>query len=174
MLLIAILYLTGYHKPVMAGIQSLILKTGLFTASPEPDENFGTTRYSLQLNNAEGERVWLEQFKGKPIFLNFWASWCAPCIAEMPEIAEAAKATEGNVAFILVTVEEDASAAQKLLDRKNIDLPLYTLAGSRPEELKSNAVPTTFVVDRQGTIVYKREGMASYGTQEFINWLKAL
>ncbi|MEM1409105.1 MAG: TlpA disulfide reductase family protein, partial [Bacteroidota bacterium] len=77
-----VLYLTGLHTEVAAFAQRMILSTGVFTADTEiPASEQKGVDYDFKLQDLEGNITDFEDFKGKVIFLNIWASWCAPCIA---------------------------------------------------------------------------------------------
>jgi len=83
---LGVLYLTGYHTEVIGRIQRMFLFTGLVTPDLDSLKTRQPADYQLTLVSDEGARVSLEDFRNKVIFLNFWASWCAPCRAEMPDI----------------------------------------------------------------------------------------
>ncbi len=168
------LYLSGYHTVVISYIQRGVLQTGIFSPATENKAEAVTANLSLQLRHQNGQEVQLKEFEGKPIFLNFWASWCAPCLAEMPGINEAALATDNRVNFVLVTVEEDITKAQAFMKRKGYALPVYQLAASRPAMYQSSSVPTTYIINSQGELVATYKGIADYSSEDFIHWLLSI
>ena len=85
---IGILFITGWHKNVAAGLQQLLLKTGTIQASAQKKADQTSALYNFRLKTLDGQNVNFEQFKGKTVFMNIWATWCPPCIAEMPDIHE--------------------------------------------------------------------------------------
>lgn len=165
-----VLYLTGLHTEVLGRMQQALLWTGVL----QPDTELAATErepadYDMPLVTLDGERTSLEAFRGKVIFLNFWATWCPPCIAEMPNIQDLYHSMKGHgdIAFVMVSLDESAQKAREFISRKEFDFPVYQLAAPRPAVFRTAVVPTTFVVDKQGTIIAKREGMANYNTASF-------
>lgn len=172
--IIGILYLTGWHTEVIGRIQQVLLWTGVMQPQTElPEGEQIHIRYDMPLLSLDGSRTDLESFRDKVIFLNFWATWCAPCIAEMPSIQKLYEELdqEAEIVFLLVSLDESTDKVREFIKRKGFTFPVYMLAGPRPAELRSGVVPTTFVISRKGIIVAKREGMAKYHTDHFKQFL---
>ena len=162
------LYFTGLHTEVAGFMQRIILSTGLMQADILDEDEQHDADYNFRLLNEQGTVVDFDQFKGQTIFLNFWATWCPPCVAEMPDIHDLYKKMEGkNVAFVLVTQDENFEKAKNFLERKSYTFPIYQLASPLPSVFASRSIPTTFVISPQGKIIAKRIGMAKYDTEEF-------
>jgi thiol-disulfide isomerase/thioredoxin len=164
-----LLYITGLHTEVIGKIQSLLLHTGLKNAEIElTAENMPDAEYDLSLISLSGKKIAMEEFKGKLIFLNFWASWCPPCIAEMPSIENLYEEINNeSVKFILISLDENAEDAIKFVDKKNIKTPVYFLNGPVPQMYRSSTIPTTFVISPKGKLVFKQIGMANYNGEKF-------
>lgn len=108
----------------------------------------------------DDEPVRLEAFRGAPLVVNFWATWCAPCVAEMPDLQEVAEDTAGEAAFLGVNYRDpDRDAARAFVDELGIT---YDLAadpdGAFLAEVRGFGMPTTLLVDDGGTIVYRHTG----------------
>ncbi|WP_116125858.1 TlpA family protein disulfide reductase [Lewinella sp. IMCC34183] len=178
------LYLTGLHTPVMAFLQRGILATGLFqpdTDGPDPgaEERVPTVKLDFHMVDADGRSVDAGDLTGKVVFLNLWASWCPPCLAEMPNINAlyADYAGDERVAFVLLNVEADFTKGVDYVRRHGYDFPVYHLRGNLPEELRSGTLPTTYVISPDGEVVVAHEGMARYDTRKFralLNGLRSL
>ena len=113
------------------------------------------------------------QFKGQTAFLNFWATWCPPCIAEMPDIHDLYEKVKGeNVAFVLISQDQNFDKAKNFLERKSYTFPIYQLISPLPESFASQSIPTTFLISPEGKIIAKRIGMAKYDTEKFRSLLR--
>ncbi|PPK88348.1 thiol-disulfide isomerase/thioredoxin [Neolewinella xylanilytica] len=177
------LYLTGLHTPVIAFVQRGILATGLLR--PETDVTLPTAttvtppttdHLKFRMTDSAGRTVDAHALAGKVIFLNLWASWCPPCLAELPNIAalHADYATDPDIAFVLLNVEEDVTKGTDYVERHGFDFPVYHLRGTLPESLSSGTLPTTYVIAPSGEVVVARKGMAQYDTRAFRELLERL
>ena len=172
--IIVILWATGLHTPVIGFIQGLVLKTGIIQPNIET-EHPAKAEYDLRLTDREGNLISLRDFQGKVIFMNIWATWCPPCIAEMPDIHDVYQELKNeDIVFVMLSVDDDLQKAINFVDKKGFEFPVYQLAGPMPVAFESSAIPTTFVISSQGEIVVKRSGMAKYNTKKFKDYLKEL
>lgn len=164
------LYLSGWHTEVLGTLQRGILATGLFDADADEEE---TKKADLNwmLLDANGQRIHLEDYRGKTLFINLWATWCAPCVAEMPDIHELYQKTNDQVVFFMISVDADKEKMRSFIKRKDYQFPIYTQASARPESFATKSIPTTFVVSPEGKIVFMRKGMSSYDNADFIEFL---
>ena len=172
--IMAFLFGTGLHTPVFGFFQGLILKTGIMQPSIE-EENATVASYDFQLIDKEGRRVPFSDFKEEVVFVNFWATWCPPCIAEMPDIQSLYEEMEGEgVKFIMISLDDEFQKAKNFVDKKDFTFPVYQLASPLPEVYESSAIPTTYVISPEGKIVVSRSGMAKYNTDKFKDFLSGL
>ncbi len=125
---------------------------------PAPDETFPLPDRSLD-GFADGAPVDLGGFRGKPLVVNFWATWCAPCVKEMPDFQQVAAETGDAVAFLGVNVQDSAAVAEPFAEELGID---YALAadpqGEFYKEVRSFGMPTTLFVDADGSVVFRHTG----------------
>ena len=172
---ITFLYLTGLHTPVLGALQGLILKTGIIQPSTSESTN-EIASYDFKLTDADGNAVDFKQFKNKTVFLNYWATWCPPCIAEMSDIDDlfAEFSDNDDIAFVLISFDKSFSTAKEYVNRKEYAVPIYRLASDLPSILESQSLPTTFVISPHGEILVKKQGMAKYNTKKFRNFLEDL
>jgi len=174
------LFLTGLHTEVFGFVQRGILKTGLMdpdvkTKSKEEESKNPKADFNMALINSKGERVNMEEFRGKVIFFNMWATWCPPCVAEMPGINNMYNDVKGDeVAFIMLSLDNDFQKAIDFNKRKGYDFEVYQLAGSLPPMYASQAIPTTYVIDADGNLALTHQGMGDYDSEEFKDFLDEL
>ncbi|WP_190277492.1 redoxin domain-containing protein [Adhaeribacter rhizoryzae] len=182
LLIFGILYLTGLHTEVIGQVQRIILATGIIKPDVEevnkntsPAANAAPTRvadYNFNLRTLTGEQTSLESLRGKVIFMNFWATWCPPCIAEMPNIQSLyEKVNSDKIAFVMVSLDQDPAKAQKFIQKRNFTFPVYTPNGPLPAAYEAQVIPTTFIISPEGQIVARKDGMADYDNQEFREFL---
>jgi|SRR5690625_3761987 len=175
------LYLTGLHTNVIGFVQRGLLATGLMNPKIEAraDHVSNSTEdiadFNLELINSSGEKVHLEQFKGKVIFMNLWATWCPPCIAEMPSIQKLYHdVKDENVEFIMLSLDDKFDTAKSFRIRKGYDFEIYQIAGRLPQMYHSSSIPTTFVIGADGQLAMTHKGMADYSTKKFKSFLRDL
>lgn len=166
------LYFTGLFTTVIGTLQRGILATGIM--QPSLGQEMKKASYDLLLEDLEGNRVSLSSLKGKTIFMNLWATWCAPCVAEMPDIHGLYEQMNGEVAFVMLSRDEDEEKARNWILRKGYEFPVYFQRSPMPAQYQTGSIPTTFVISPTGNITVTRSGMAKYDTEEFRNYLTSL
>lgn len=172
--IIATLYLTGLHTNVAAFAQRMVLSAGFITPNIDlPEEDKADIDYNFKLQDMEGNIISLESFRNKVIFINEWATWCAPCIAEMPGIQSLYDEMKDkkDLVFVMLSLDTKPGKISKFIDKKGYTFPVYVAASQVPDVLRSPSIPTTFVVSKTGKIVSKKVGMAKYDTKKFKNFL---
>jgi cytochrome c biogenesis protein CcmG, thiol:disulfide interchange protein DsbE len=118
--------------------------------------------------------VHLAGYRGRVVLLNFWATWCAPCVAEMPSLLQLHR-DNPDIAIIAVSVDEDADAYKQFLERRHIDLITVRDPGeSAPKLFRSEQWPETYVIDRAGVIRRKFIGAQDWSSPEIRAYLKSL
>ena len=137
----------------------------LFLAGPLQQAGAATTAApEWQLNDPDGNAVKLSDFKGKVVILDFWATWCPPCRAEIPGfIALQKQYAARGLTVVGVSLDTDgASVVKAFVKRAGMNYPIVI----GDEKIASDyggitAIPTTFVLDRNGNIVTSHQGYAS-------------
>lgn len=115
------------------------------------------------VENADGEEVKLSDYVGKPIVLNFWASWCSPCKSEMPEFNEAWEELDGEVQFLMVNMTDGAretvDTAKEYVEGQGFSFPVFFDTGSEAVMAYSAySLPTTYFIDAEGYVVARAVG----------------
>lgn len=126
----------------------------------------------LQIVDTSGSVIELEELKGKPIFLNFWASWCGPCVREMPSIKKAQEAYSAKGIEFLIVNTEDQRALEIFENKKKFDLNYYVLKSSGNIDIKT--IPLTYLINKDGEVtkvVNRSKNWASSTSYEQLNKL---
>ena len=171
------LYLTGLHTDVAAFAQRMVLATGIANPNTEIEKEKTKAAYDFTLNQLDGETLNFEDLKGKVVFINFWATWCAPCVAEMPSINSLYEIYKDNpdIVFVMINVENKDEKVRKFIKKKKFSFPIYLPNASQiPRVYESKGIPTTFVLDKDGYIAYKKVGMANYDANSFVKFIARL
>jgi len=132
-----------------------------------------TPHEGWQLKSLDGKTVTLSDFKGKVVFLDIWATYCGPCVAELPNIQRLANSLKNeNVAFLLPARDGEAHV-REFLRKHPTDLPIY-LASESPPDMPNAAIPATYILNRQGVIVYREIGGVNWDTDNVRAFLRSL
>ena len=128
------------------------------------------------MKDLAGKEHRLSDYRGKWVLINYWATWCPPCLAEMPSVNKLYEQFGSNedVVFLLVDADGDFKKAQAYMDRKKYKMPVYTFASNLPKQLYSGSLPTTIVLDKKGRISYNGVGAANYVSPKFMTFVQAL
>lgn len=174
----AILYFTGLHTEVLGTMQRAMLWTGLFDAEAEEVTTtegpmLTENAYNMPLTTPEGKQIRLSEFKGKVLFVNVWASWCPPCVAEMPTIETLYNSVSDNqeIKFLLISMDDKQKDAKDFMEGKDFPMPYYFPDSGMPSVFQSPYIPATYVVSKEGQIIYNHGGIADYSSDSFRNWL---
>ena len=130
------------------------------TTEPAPEETTepGYSEYDpapdFIVFDANGNPVRLSDMKGKPVVLNFWASWCPPCKAEMPDFDKVSRELDGEVVFMMVNVWDTQSAAEAIIDSMGYTFPVYfDLLEDAVSKYGIESIPQTYFIDKWGGLV---------------------
>ncbi|MDF9797009.1 thiol-disulfide isomerase/thioredoxin [Catalinimonas alkaloidigena] len=174
---ISVVYLGGWQAEVFGFLQRGILATGVFNASVDKkDISDQTPQLNFVLADINGEKIQLEDYKGKTVFINFWATWCPPCRAEMPGIKALYSQLnqKDDIVFITISEDVDKQKAVDYISKQSVQLPLFFPISKLPEGFSHQSIPATYVVSPEGHIVYEHEGMANYDNDTFKEFLEKL
>ncbi|MBA7683218.1 Thiol-disulfide oxidoreductase ResA [subsurface metagenome] len=146
---------------MLTAILVMILTSGLLitgcSAGSEPTATVGKAAPDFTLQNLEGQSISLNDLKGKPVLINFWATWCGPCVFEMPYLQEIHDEWSGKGLMVLaINRGESSSKVEQFLQSNNLSLPVLLdtkLDVFRRYNIRS--IPTTFFIDKDGIIQVK-------------------
>ncbi len=103
-------------------------------------------------------------YTDKPVYLNFWATWCGPCVGELPNIEAVYKKYQGQVNFVLIPVDEDFDDVEVFLKKQGLVLPVYKAETNINEinyRYNLQAIPISLLIDKHGTIIARHVGSMS-------------
>lgn len=174
LLILGLLHATGMAVHVQAGLQRVLLATGVFRPDLIPEDQRIPADLGFQVADAEGRVLNVADMGSEVIFINFWASWCAPCLAEMPAIDRLHRDYADRARFLIISLDADPETARAYLENKRYSLETVVPASRIPDSMNSGAIPTTVVVDRQGRQAVYETGMSNYDSRRFRLLLESL
>jgi thiol-disulfide isomerase/thioredoxin len=145
------------RRLLVAGwLLAALLASSICSAEAEPAPTFPDV--SLRTMDGSGS-VAIESFRGRPVLLTFWASWCGPCRVELPELQKLYTELAGK-GFVLLTVNVDVSplVADRFLAHLGVKVPVYRMDQRDLQTLDINALPTNILLDREGRAVMVTAG----------------
>lgn len=158
LVVIILLIVPQTRMPIQIFVQRLISFSPSEIA--EKDRNV-LNDYEWRLTTKNGDIVNLSSSKGKVIIINFWATWCPPCRAEMPSLQALYSKHKENVDFYFVT-QEDHGIVDSYLESSNYDIPVYFETQKSPDLLNVKSLPTTFLISKEGQIIIRKTGVANW------------
>ncbi|MBS2210056.1 TlpA family protein disulfide reductase [Carboxylicivirga mesophila] len=143
-------------------VQSTIIRYSMFQPRESKDITYlSDGDYNWHIEDMEGNVIQLSELKGEVLFINFWATWCPPCIAEMPSIQRLYDEYKDKMAFILVS-KESKSILQEFIKAKGYTFPVYVLRSREPDVFTSRSIPASFLVSPEGQLMMKKQGAARW------------
>jgi len=137
----------------------------------------GSEAPPFRLPSLAGGEVNLASLRGKVVVLNFWATWCPPCVAEMPSLERLHRALgpEG-LSVVTVSTDEDDAELRRFVAERSLSLPVLKDPGGRvaASEYHTTGYPETFVLDREGRLLQHVVGPAEWDSPERIAFFRGL
>lgn len=145
----------------------VFLQKGLAMFSPsviDEEDRVVLTDYNWQLVDENGLAYNFNDARGKVVFINFWATWCPPCIAEMPSMEKLYQDYKDDVDFLFVS-NETQEVISKFKKKNDYEFLVHASLTANPEQLETSSIPRTFVLDQQGNIVIDKSGAADWNSK---------
>lgn len=169
-LVIVLLIIPQTRTPIQVFVQRII-SFSPSTVSVEKREKLQDYTWSLKKLNEGTEN--LEDSKSKVLIVNLWATWCPPCIAEMPSFQSLYDAYGDRVDFYFVS-NEKSETLNRFMEKHQYSMPIYQAMEAPPAAMSSNALPTTYVIDKKGEIVIEKTGVADWDSRKMREVLETL
>ncbi len=134
------------------------------------DENL-----SWEILDLNGQKHNFSDYEGKVKFINLWATWCPPCIGEMPEIQDLYNQFKDNneVVFLMIS-DENINKIGSFITKKKYTFPVFQSIGDTPLGFRSNSIPTTFILSKDNKLVSKTIGSANWSGKKTIKLINEL
>ena len=128
------------------------------------------------LLSLDGKKHTLADYRGKPVIVNFWATWCPPCREELPSMNRAwEKIKNEGIAMIAINLAETDDTVTPFLDKHPIDFTvLLDSQGQAAQDWGVQGLPTTFVVSPEGKVVYQVVGGRAWDNDDLLDMVRAL
>jgi peroxiredoxin len=154
---------------------ALLLPFALLSACDRGAHPAQTGQIAPDFNVSDGSTsIHLASYRGRVVLLNFWATWCEPCVVEMPSLLNLHH-DQPDLAILAVSIDEDPYAYSSFIARRHVDLTTVRDPAENAAKLyHSEAWPETYVIDRQGVIRRKFIGAQDWSTPEVRAYLKSL
>jgi len=151
----------------------LILLTGCYSGTRPPRIGSNAPDFTVQDSD---RTVALNQLRGQIVVLNFWATWCPPCVEEMPSLVEMQRRMKAKgVTVVAVSIDVDESAYKSFLKQHGVDLLTVRDPGQRtPNLYGTHGWPETFIIDRNGVMRRKFIGAVDWTDPEITGFLSKL
>lgn len=138
--------------------------------SPSGEKTVEKGLLNVQLENLAGEHIDMAQLKGKAVFINFWATWCRPCIMEMPSIQKAMEKLKSENIVFLFPSDEPVEKIQQF--KSEHEYGFNYVRSLNTEALNIMALPTTFIYSPGGKLIFSEAGSRNWDSQESIDLLR--
>jgi len=163
LIVIALLIIPQTRLPVQ-----VLLNKGLAIFSPsviDSEDRKVLDNYNWQLEDVEGNTFDYTSTKGKVVLINFWATWCPPCIAEIPGLEKLYNDYKDKVVFLFVS-NEDNEKISRFVTKNNYNFKVYRAISEYPKSFDVRSIPRTFLIDKKGNIVIDKTGASNWNSEK--------
>ena len=159
---IAVLVIPQTRQPIQVLLHKAIVLVKRVTIE---DTKFNKlTDYSWKLTDEHNTIYNFEEAKGKVVLINFWATWCPPCIAEMPSMQALYNDYNDKIEFLFVT-NDPFTDINKFLAKHNYTFKVYKPAQAYPKFFDISTIPRTYLIDKEGNVIIDENGAANWNSK---------
>lgn len=148
--------------PIKAFVHSLVMFSPKIL---DEEERVHIDDYNWKLKRIDGGSKNFSESKNRIAIVNLWATWCPPCIAELPAMQRLYDSYSEEVDFYFVTAEDEDTVKRFLL-KKGYDIPIFLEIEKPPVQMQVSTIPTTFLIDKEGNIIIQKTGAAKWDSEE--------
>lgn len=161
--IIAILIIPQTRQPLQ-----ILLHKGLSYINQssliDKDERVSVNYSNWKLQSDTNSLLNFNDTQGKVVFVNFWATWCPPCIAEMPSLQGLYNDYNDKVQFLFIT-NDDLKTVESFKVKKNFNFEVFSPINEIPTELSTRSIPRTFIINKNGEIVVDESGAVDWNSE---------
>lgn len=174
-LLFIILILALIHPTSRIEVISFVKRVTAFSPNEIAKEDrkaISKQDYNWVFETMDGKEINMQEYIGKSVFLNQWATWCPPCVAEMPSIQKLYDKVKDNenVKFVIIT-NEKRETVKAFMQKRGFSFPVVLARSKTPEVFKSESIPVSFVISPKGEILIKEYGSKKWHSEETVQIL---
>lgn len=160
-LVIVLLIIPQTRKPIQVLLHKAVALVNPVSSIDE-NERIKIDDFDWKLRNENDTTVNLKQFQGKVILINFWATWCPPCIAEMPSLQKLYDKYGNKIEFLFVTNDPLDEKVISFKTKKEYTFPVFQGISNPKGELITSSIPRTLLIDKNGKIVIDKSGAVNW------------
>lgn len=171
LVIVALFFIPQTRKPIQ-----VFVNKGLALISPSTinsEKQKAIPSYNLILKDENGTIFNFETTKGKIVLVNFWATWCPPCIAEMPSMQKLYKDYKDKVTFVFVS-DESFNVVNPFLEKNNYTFKVYQPVTNYNNIFKVSSIPKTFLINQKGNVIIEKTGAANWNSNSVRNTINSL
>ncbi|WP_299123286.1 TlpA disulfide reductase family protein [uncultured Winogradskyella sp.] len=172
LVIIALLIIPQTRQPIQIALHK-VLSYFSSTSLIEDSERITLDNYDWKLRLDSQNIYDFNDAKGQVVFINFWATWCPPCIVEMPSLQSLYDDYNDKVVFLFIT-SDDFETVNKFKTKNDFNFEVSQALNEIPKELETRSIPRTFVINKSGKIVIDESGALDWNSETVRSQLDVL
>ncbi|MCB9767934.1 MAG: TlpA family protein disulfide reductase [Candidatus Omnitrophica bacterium] len=147
---------------------------GAFFPTPDIEVSRGSEMKIPDLETLDGEARSIADWSGKVLVVNFWATWCPPCVSEMPSLVSLGEKTRGKNVEVIFVSREEPSEIRPFIEKREYPEAMYFRSPGDARKWTSEGIPATYILDSEGRILDSHVGGAKWDGDEVVAQLVEL
>lgn len=156
-------------KKIVLGVIlfTAVAACGLYSSNFTHTASAANAAPSFTVTNMRDKSVSLASLKGKPVFVNFWATWCPPCVKEMPDIQKMYEKYGDKIQFVTINIDANKKEIKAFMDKHGFTMPVMMDSdGSASAAYSLQAIPVSYIIDSEGNLLNQHLGAMNYSELE--------